>query len=66
MCIRDSLWVGSLAIYLLLRPLSPRALASGAPSPLVALAGYLPGALLGATQGVALAAVLQWLSLIHI
>lgn len=55
-----ALWVGSLAIYLLLRPLSPRALASGAPSPLVALAGYLPGALLGATQGVALAAVLQW------
>ncbi len=55
-----ALWVGSLAVYLLLRPLSPRALASGAPSPLVALAGYLPGALLGGAQGVALAAVLQW------
>ncbi len=55
-----ALWVGSLAVYLLLRPLSPRALASGAPSALVALAGYLPGALLGAAQGVALALVLQW------
>ena len=55
-----ALWVGSLAIYLLLRPLSPRALASGAPSPLVALAGYLPGALLGAAQGAALALVLQF------
>jgi len=55
-----ALWVGSLAVYLLLRPLSPRALASGAPSPLVALAGYLPGALLGAAQGATLALVLQW------
>ncbi len=55
-----ALWVGSLTIYLLLRPLSARALASGATSPLVALAGFLPGALLGAAQGVALALVLQW------
>ncbi len=55
-----ALWVGAISIYLLLRPLSPRALASSASSPLVALAGYLPGALLGAGQGLALALLLQF------
>ena len=55
-----ALWVGALALYLLLRPLSSRALASSAPSPLVALAGYLPAALLAAVQGVALALVMQY------
>ena len=54
-----------MAIYLLLRPLSARSLASSASATRVALAGYLPGALLGALQGVALALLLQ-LSLIHI
>lgn len=55
-----ALWVGALAIFFLLRPLSPRALASSARSPLVALAGFLPAALLGVLQGVVLAVVLQW------
>lgn len=55
-----ALWVGALAIYLLLRPLSARALASSASSMRIVLAGYLPGALLGALQGVALAVVLQY------
>ena len=55
-----ALWVGSMAIYLLLRPLSARALASSASATRVALAGYLPGALLGALQGIALALLLQY------
>ena len=54
-----ALWVGGLALYLLLRPVSLRALASSAPSPLVALAGYLPAALLTTVQGIALALVMQ-------
>ncbi len=54
-----ALWVGSLATFLLLRPLSPRALASSAPSPLIALAGYLPAALLATLQGLALVLLLQ-------
>ncbi len=55
-----ALWVGGLALYLLLRPLSLRALASSAPSPLVALAGYLPAALLATVQGIALALVMHY------
>ena len=56
-----ALWVGSITIFFLLRPLSLRALASSARTPLVALAGYLPAAVLGAIQGIVLALTLQWL-----
>ena len=55
-----ALWVGAMAMYLLLRPLSSRALASSAASPLIALSGYLPGALLGIGQAVLLAVLLQF------
>jgi len=54
-----ALWVGSLATFMLLRPLAPRGLASSAASPLIALAGYFPAALLAVFQGVVVALVLQ-------
>lgn len=54
------LWAGALAGYLLIRPLSARALASSANSPSVALAGYLPGAVLGLAQAGLAALVLQF------
>ncbi|MBO2448297.1 YhgE/Pip domain-containing protein [Actinomadura barringtoniae] len=51
-----ALWVGGMVIYMLLRPLSPRALASTAPAWRVALAGWLPAAAIGVAQvGVVLA-----------
>ncbi|MGX6449861.1 YhgE/Pip family protein, partial [Patulibacter sp. S7RM1-6] len=41
------LWVFSIFVFLLLRPLSPRLLASGLSAPVVALATWLPAAVLG-------------------
>lgn len=55
-----ALWVGGMALYMVLRPLSPRTVASSAPAWRVALAGYLPGALLGLVQVGVLAAVMVW------
>ena len=49
-----------MAIYLLLRPLSARALASSASATRVALAGYLPVRCSVPLQGVALALLLQY------
>lgn len=54
-----ALWVGAMAIYLLLRPLSARAIASTAGSIRVALAGYAPGLAVSVVQVVLLIAVLQ-------
>lgn len=54
------LWVGGLALFFLLRPLSQRAIASTAPSWKVAVAGYAPGALFGVLQALVLTAVLRW------
>ncbi|GAA2831579.1 YhgE/Pip domain-containing protein [Crossiella cryophila] len=45
-----ALWIGAFVLFLLLRPLSKRALASGASPLRVALGGWLPAALLGAVQ----------------
>ncbi|MCL8250575.1 YhgE/Pip domain-containing protein [Aeromicrobium fastidiosum] len=54
-----ALWVGAMAIYLLLRPLSARAIASTTGSVRVALAGYAPGLALSVVQVVLLLVVLQ-------
>ncbi|MFB4313234.1 YhgE/Pip family protein [Actinomadura sp. 21ATH] len=54
-----SLWVGGMIIYMVLRPVNPRALASTAPAWRVALAGWLPAALLGCGQAVVVLAVLR-------
>lgn len=54
-----ALWVGAMAIYLLLRPLSARAIASTTGSIRTALAGYVPGVALSFVQVVLLVAVLQ-------
>ncbi|HEV7908980.1 MAG TPA: YhgE/Pip domain-containing protein [Pseudonocardiaceae bacterium] len=43
-------WIGAFVLFLLLRPLSRRALASGESAVRVALGGWLPGAVLGVVQ----------------
>ncbi|MET7932187.1 YhgE/Pip domain-containing protein [Streptomyces sp. NPDC005322] len=55
-----SLWVGAMVAYMLIQPLNGRALAAGAASPRVALAGWLPVAAIGVVQTLALMAVLHW------
>lgn len=45
-----SLWVGAMMIYMVLAPMSSRALASAAPSWRIALAGWVPAAAIGAVQ----------------
>lgn len=54
-----ALWVGAMATFMLLRALSPRTLASTASSWRVALAGYLPGAVMVTVQAVLLVTVLR-------
>lgn len=53
-----ALWVGAMSIYLLLRPLSARAIASATGSVRTALAGFAPGAVLSVVQAVLLIGVL--------
>lgn len=55
-----SLWVGAMVAYMLLQPLSRRALAIGAPAWRTALAGWLPVLAIGVGQSLALLAVLHW------
>ncbi|MGR3933385.1 YhgE/Pip family protein [Streptomyces sp. BRA346] len=55
-----SLWVGAMVAYMLIPPLNARAIAAGASSWRVALAGWLPVAAIGAVQTGALMAVLHW------
>jgi putative membrane protein len=43
-------WIGAFVLFLLLRPLSRRALAAGQSAVRVAVGGWLPGALLGIAQ----------------
>ncbi|MFB9234339.1 YhgE/Pip family protein [Plantactinospora siamensis] len=52
-----ALWVGAMITYMLLRPLNPRHVMSGAPAWRVALAGWLPGLAVGLAQAVVLFAV---------
>ncbi|MFI8853935.1 YhgE/Pip family protein [Streptomyces sp. NPDC053499] len=55
-----SLWVGAMIAYMLLQPLNKRALAAGATSWRIALAGWLPVAAIGVAQVAALMSVLHW------
>ncbi|MFF6997128.1 YhgE/Pip family protein [Streptomyces sp. NPDC008313] len=55
-----SLWVGAMVAYMLIPPLNRRALAAGAGAWRIALAGWLPVAVLGVLQTAALLAVLHW------
>ncbi|MGA4848349.1 YhgE/Pip family protein [Streptomyces sp. G5(2025)] len=55
-----SLWVGAMVAYMLIPPLNRRALAAGASAWRIALAGWLPVAVLGVLQTVALMSVLHW------
>lgn len=54
-----ALWVGAMAIYLLLRPLSQRAMASTASSTRIALAGLAPGVFISFVQVLLLLGVLE-------
>ncbi|WP_456697383.1 YhgE/Pip family protein [Aeromicrobium sp. P5_D10] len=56
-----ALWVGAMAIFLLLRPLSARAIASTAGSVRTALAGFAPGLAISAAQVGLLLLVLEWI-----
>lgn len=60
-----ALWVGAMAIYLLLRPLSDRAIASTAGSARIALAGLAPGVVLASVQALLLVAVVEGVVGIH-
>ncbi|MET8860634.1 YhgE/Pip domain-containing protein [Streptomyces sp. NPDC004579] len=55
-----SLWVGAMVAYMLIQPLNRRALAAGASAWRIALAGWLPVAVVGVLQTAALMAVLHW------
>lgn len=55
-----ALWVGAMVVYMLVKPLSPRALAAGAPAWRTALSGWLPAFAIGVVQVGALLAVLHW------
>ncbi|MDJ0341097.1 YhgE/Pip domain-containing protein [Streptomyces sp. H10-C2] len=55
-----SLWVGAMVGYMLFQPLNRRALAAGAASWRIALAGWLPVAAVGVLQVLALMSVLHW------
>ncbi|MDX3075195.1 YhgE/Pip domain-containing protein [Streptomyces sp. MI02-7b] len=60
-----SLWVGAMVAYMLLQPLSKRALAAGAPAWRIAVAGWLPVVAIGVLQALALMAVLHWAIGLH-
>ncbi len=53
------LWFGGLASFVAFQAVSARALTSRRPSALVALRGFAPAALVGAVQGLLVAAVVQ-------
>jgi putative membrane protein len=59
-------WIGAFVLFLLLRPLSTRALTAGAAPLRVALGGWLPAAVLGTAQVVVLFAAVTWLVGIHV
>jgi putative membrane protein len=56
-----ALWIGAMAIYLLLRPLSDRAVASTAGDVRTALAGFAPGLAISLIQVALLVATLEWI-----
>jgi putative membrane protein len=54
-----ALWFGGLGTFVALRAVTARALSSRRPSALLALRGFAPGAIIGAVQGLLVAAVVQ-------
>lgn len=54
-----ALWVGAMFVFMVLRPLNPRALAAAAPAPRVGLAGWFPAVVVGAAQVAVLLLVLR-------
>ena len=56
-----ALWIGAMAIYLLLRPLSDRAIASTAGDVRTAFAGFVPGLALSLLQAALMVGALQWI-----
>jgi putative membrane protein len=54
-----ALWVGALVTFFLLKPVSGRALMSGASNRVVAFAGYWPAAAIGSAQAVIMLIVVQ-------
>ena len=59
-------WIGAFVLFLLLRPLSTRALTAGARPIRVAIGGWLSSALLGSAQVIVLFGAVIWLVGIHI
>ncbi len=55
-----ALWIGALLTFFIIKPLSERALASGAPAPITTFAGFLPAAAIGVAQAVVLLLVVQF------
>jgi len=53
-------WIGGYVLFLLVRPLSQRALAAGAPAWRTALGGWLPAVVLGAAQVVLMTALVAF------
>jgi putative membrane protein len=60
-----ALWIGGMVAFMVMRPLSPRGLASNASSFKVAVAGYLPGAFFGALQASVVLFVLEFVVGLH-
>ncbi|PWC06145.1 YhgE/Pip domain-containing protein [Mycetocola zhujimingii] len=54
-----ALWLGAFASFLVLRAVPQRVLGSTRPSALLAFKAWLPGAIVGAVQGLLVAAILQ-------
>ncbi|HKS49043.1 MAG TPA: YhgE/Pip domain-containing protein [Amycolatopsis sp.] len=59
-------WIGAFVLFLLLRPLSARALAAGTAPVRVAVGGWLAAALLGTAQVLVLFGAVTWLVGIHV
>ncbi|TVT33649.1 DUF3533 domain-containing protein, partial [Amycolatopsis rhizosphaerae] len=59
-------WIGAFVLFLLLRPLSTRALAAGTAPLRVAVGGWLASALLGTAQVLVLFGAVTWLVGIHV
>lgn len=60
-----ALWVGAMISYMVLRPLTRRHLVSGAPAHRAALAGWLPGLIVGVAQATALFLVVRYALGLH-
>lgn len=55
-----ALWVGAMFVYMVLRPLNPRALAAAAPAWRAMLSGLLPAAIIGIAQVLVLLGTLRF------